>query len=166
MAAALPFIMAASAAVSAISALQQGSAAKSAAQFNAQVADQNAQLSRQNAEDQVVQQQRETYMRIGAIRAAQGASGGAGSGSVLDVIGDVAAQSELEKQQIRYRGELAARGYANTSALDTYSGKTAQSGSYFKAGSELLSGGAKAYKAYDALAPSGGMGNYSIGGVP
>ena len=132
-------------AMSVIGALQQGSAAKSASDYNAQIATQNAGIARQNAADRARQADRETYLRLGSIRANQGAAGGAaGEGSVLDVIGDVAAQSELEKQQILYQGELQARGFTNDATLETFSGETKQSSGYWKAGSELL-GGAYAY---------------------
>lgn len=146
MAAAIPFIIAASAAVSAISAIRQGQAAKASADYNATINTQNAQISRQEAIDQARQQDRENYLRLGAIRAGQGHSGGTGdAGSVLDVLGDTAAQGELERQNIIYRGELKARGFTNTASLDTASGENAQSASYMKAGSELLGGAADAY---------------------
>ena len=107
------------------------------------------QMTRQQALDAERQQKRETYLRLGAIRAAQGHAGGAaGEGSVLDVLGDVAAQSELERQQVLYEGELKARGFSNTATLDRYSGAAAQTGSYFKAGSELLGGAGSSYSAY------------------
>lgn len=142
MAAALPFLMVAGSVMSAIGAIQQGQAAKSAGEYNATIAMQNSQIARQNAQDKAAQSDRETYLRLGSIRANQGASGGAsGEGSVLDVIGDVAAQSELEKQQIIYQGELQARGFQNDAELESFSGKTKQNASYWKAGSELLSGG-------------------------
>ena len=141
MAAALPFLMAAGSVMSAIGALQQGQAAKSASDYNATIATQNAAIARQNAADKARQSDRETYLRLGSIRANQGAAGGAaGEGSVLDVIGDVAAQSELERQQIIYSGELQARGFQNDASLETFSGESKQSSSYWKAGSELLSG--------------------------
>lgn len=144
----------ASAAIGAISALRQGSAAESAANYNAQINNQNAYLARQQAEMQASQQDRENYLRLGAIRAAQGHAGGAaGEGSVLDVLGDAAAQGEYEKQQILYRGELQARGFTNTATLDTVSGQSARSSSYYKAGSELLSGGYKAYDTYKNTKP-------------
>jgi len=152
MAAAIPFIMAAGAVMSAVGALQQGQAAKQAADYNSTIATQNAQIARQNAADKAMQADRETYLRLGAIRANQGASGGnSGEGSVLDVIGDVAAQSELEKQQIVYQGEMQARGFTNDSTLDTFTGETQQRVSYWKAGGELLSGGSKAYNAYGSM---------------
>ena len=152
MAAAIPYIMAASAVVGAVSAIQQGKAAKAASEFNAEVSMQNAQIARADAAAQAAQADREQYLRFGAIRAAQGKSGGAaGEGSVLDVLADNAIQGELEKQNIIYQGEQRARGFVNTANLDTTAGKNSQTAGYMKAGSELLSGGAKAYTSYSAL---------------
>lgn len=155
-AAAVPYVMAAAAAVSAYSAVQQGKAAKAASEFNRTIADQNADITRANAAAQAKQQDRENFLRLGAIRAAQGKSGGAaGEGSVLDVIGDVAAQGELQRQNIIYEGELGARGYSNTSALDTSQGRNALTSSYYKAGSDLLEGGSQAYMAQNKLKRGG-----------
>lgn len=172
---AIPYIIAAAAAVSAVSAVRQAQAqsqqyqqqadvAQVAGNFNATVNDQNAEIVRQDAKDQALQSDRETYLRLGAIRAAQGHSGGSsGQGSVLDILGDAAAQSELEKQNILYQGELKARGFQNTSMLDRYGGATSSSrlsaaadntmsAGYLKAGTELLSGTANAYTANAKLA--------------
>ena len=152
MAAALPYLIAGSAAVSAISAIRQGNAAEAAANFNAQVAEQNATASRAQAAAQAQQINRDNYMRLGVIRAAAGHTGGqTGAGSVLDVLADAAGQGVLDKQNAIYNGEMAARGFGNTAMLDRYSGNTASTGGYFKAGSELLSGGANAYAAYNRL---------------
>ncbi len=152
MAAAVPFIIAASAVVSAVGAIQQGKAAEAAANFNATVAQQNAQIVRTQAKADARQSERETYLRLGAIRAAQGKSGGAaGEGSVLDILGDTAAQGELEKQDIIYRGELRARGFTNDATLDIAQGKAAKTAGYLKAGTDLLSGGVNAYGAYTKL---------------
>ena len=151
-AAVLPIVMGASAVVGALSAIQQGKAAKAAADFNATISAQNADIARADAALQAQQIDRDNYLRLGAIRTAQGKSGGAaGEGSVLDVLGDQAAQGELEKQYALYQGEQRARGFTNTANLDTFSGKQAQKSGYLKAGSELLSGGAKAYNAYQRV---------------
>lgn len=158
MAAVLPYLQVAGAVISAVGMLQQGEAAarqgeqaKAAADYNATISTQNAAIARQNAADKARQADRETYLRLGSIRANQGASGGSMEGSVLDVLGDVAAQSELERQHIIYSGEMQARGFTNDASLETFSGnaklaagKTTQSSSYWRAGSELL-GGAVAY---------------------
>lgn len=149
MAAAIPYVIAAGAAVSAVSAIQQGNAAKAAADFNATISMQNAAIARSDAAAQATQIERENALRLGAIRTAQGKSGGAAdSGSVLDVLGDQAAQGELEKQYAIYQGEQRARGFVNTANLDTASGKAAQKAGYMKAGAELLGGTARSYDIY------------------
>ena len=158
MAQALPFFQIIGTAVSVISALQQGNAAKSAANFNAQTATQNAEIARQQATDQATQSSRENYLRLGAIRAAQGRAGGTGdAGSVLDVLGDTAAQGEIERQDIIYQGELKARGFANTATLERAGGSAAQTGGFLKAGSELLGGTIKTVDAFDRLKSSSGL---------
>lgn len=147
----LPMFQAAGTALSVFGSLQGGKAAKAAADFNQKINLQNAEIARQEASDQARVIDRQNYLLAGAIRAAQGASGGKQQGSVLDVIADAAAQGELEKQMVIYRGELKARGYTNTAMLDEMGGDAAQSGSYWKAGSELLSGAVNTYKSYTSL---------------
>ena len=147
----LPIMQAAGTALSVFGALQQGNAAKKAGEYNAEVNRQNAELALIEARDNARIVDRQNYLLQGSIRAAQGASGGTQSGSVLDVIADAAAQGELEKQMILYRGQLKARGYQNTAALDEYGAETAKTGSFLKAGSELLSGGINTYKSYTGL---------------
>jgi hypothetical protein len=151
MAAAVPFMMIAGGAMSAVSAIQQGKAAKAAAQFNATVNDQNAQIAREQAVQETRQFDREQYMRIGAIKAAQGKSGGAQAGSVLDILADTATQGEIQRQDIAYQGELRARGFQNTATLDRFEGKQAEKQGYLRAGSELLSSAGDAYTAKQRL---------------
>lgn len=152
MAVAIPFVIAAAAVVSAAGAIQQGRTAKAAAQYNQHINEQNAGIARQEADDLARQHDRETFMRLGSIRANQGKSGGSGSdGSVLDVIGDAAAQSELERQYIVYRGALGERQYNNSAGMNAFAGNQAQQTSYLSAGKDLLSGAAGYYKADSAL---------------
>lgn len=155
-AAAVVPLLIASTAVAAFSAIQQGNAAKQAADYNATISMQNAGIARSDAQAQATQIERENLLRLGSIRAAQGKAGGAaGAGSILDVLGDVAAQGELDKQFALYEGEQRARGYTNTANLDTFSGKQARTAGYMKAGTELLSGAAKAYYAGGRVLPTG-----------
>lgn len=163
MAAILPVLQVVGTVFGVISAINQGRAQRDAANYNATIAMQNAGIARQDAAANAEQKRRETVLRLGAIRAAQGKSGGdAGTGSVLDVLGDTAAQSELERQDILYRGELAARGYTNTATLDMFQGKNAMRTAYGRAGSELLKGGVSMY---DNLTRVGGSGGGSGGNV-
>lgn len=168
-AAAIPWIIGATAVVGAIGAIQQGNAAKAAADYNATISMQNAEISRANAAAEARQIGRENYLRLGAIRAAAGRNGGvSGEGSVLDLLGDVAAQGELEKQQALYQGDLAARGYTNTATLDRFSGKNAQRAGYMKAGTDLLGGAAGAFGAQAKLTQTaaGGYSSFVKGYTP
>jgi hypothetical protein len=145
----IPYLTAAGAAMSAVSAIKQGKAAKAAAEFNANIARENASIARGQTAQQIAQHDREQYLRMGAIRAAQGKSGGAANeGSVLDILADTAAQGELQRQDIAYRGSLAERGYNNTATLDTMAGKNAAKQGVMQAGADLLSGGASTYDAF------------------
>lgn len=147
LAAVVPYLGYIAAGVAAVGAYQQADATKKAANFNAEVEMQNQQLAQREAQFNASQQQRETYQRLGAIRAAQGHSGGEGDqGSVLDVIGDTAAQAEIERQNIIYGGQLKSRGFANSAMLDIQAGKNAETSGYLKAGSALLGGGIDSYK--------------------
>lgn len=152
MAVAAAVVVAIAAVVGAAVAVRQGNAAKAATRYNVKVNEQNSLIAKQEAADLATQHDKETYMRLGAIRAAQGKSGAdSGAGSVLDVIGQVAAESELERQYIVYRGALGERQFVNTARLDQISGDQAATSGYMKAGQELLAGSGASYKAYDNL---------------
>lgn len=163
----IPVVMVVTAVVGAMAAIQQGKAAKAAGDYqaavqrnNATIAGQNAVIVRDQAAAEAAQVQRENYLRLGSIRASQGKAGGAaGEGSVLDVLGDQAAQGELERQNVIYQGELQARSHLNQQAGDLASanmsqmaGKQAQKASYFRAGTTLLGGASSSYSAYKQIA--------------
>lgn len=141
----LPILAGVSTAVSAVGAIKQGRAESRAATYNAQVAEQDAVIARQQAQQEAAQIDRENRMRQGAITAKAGAAGVGMSGSVLDVLGDVVAQGELERQNAIYQGELSARGSNQTATMERKRAKTAKTASYFKAGETLLSGATRTY---------------------
>lgn len=141
----IPMVTAISSGISAFSQIRQGRAAEAASNYNAQVQQENAAFAYEEAQEMARIQDRETYLRLGAIRAAQGANGGvAGEGSVYDVFADVEAESARERQFLIRSGEMKARGFEATAALDRMQGSAARQASYLRAGSELLSGGATA----------------------
>lgn len=148
----IPFLTAASAGISAVSALRQGRAAQAASEYNAEIQRQNAAFAREEADELVRIADRETYLRLGAIRAAQGANGGvANEGSVFDILADTAAESERERQYIIRAGEMKARGFESTAGLELMEGRAARSASRMRAGAELLSGTAGALMQRDRL---------------
>jgi len=148
---AIPFMMYAGAAVAVFSSIKQGQAASAAANFNAAIAQQDAAQARSDALAQSIQIQRDNVLRIGSIRAAAGAGGGTGAGSVLDVAADVAAQGELERQWALYQGESRARGYKNTATLDLAQGKAAKQAGYVSAAGAALGGLGAGLQAQDRL---------------
>lgn len=138
---AIPYILGASAAIGAIAVVQQGKAAKAAGKVNAEIARQNAEFTRQQTALKVQQQDRENFLRLGAIRAAHGKSGGVfGEGSVLDVIGDTVAQGELQKRFIQAGGDITASGFDATGQRDLAAGDNAAKAANLQAGTELLGG--------------------------
>lgn len=129
--------------ISVIGALNQGQQAKDAANYNAQVANNNAIAARQQAEANAAAQQRKARLQIGSMRAGYGAAGVGLEGSPMDVLEQSAAMAELDRQNILYGGTLKAGGYQATAGLELMRGDAAETGSYFSAGSALLTGAAK-----------------------
>lgn len=151
MAAAGPILQMVGAGVAARNAASQGRAAKAAHDFNAFIEKQNAEIVREQTKAQVAQADREAYLRAGAIRAAAGKSGGKQAGSVLDILADNAAQSEIERQDIMYRGQLAERGHLNSAYIEQVTGQQAKQQAYMQASTELLSGAGKASSGYGRM---------------
>lgn len=145
----------AGAAISAMGAIQQGNAAKGAAKFNAQVANNNAIASRQNAKAGAKRQAREARLRAGTNRANAAASGTYG-GSALDLLEDNAIEEELDRLTIIHQGELQAAGLEASAGLLTAQGKAAKKAGYTSAAGTLLKGGASLYGsgAFDSTGPS------------
>lgn len=145
--------------------VQQGNAAKDAAEHNSQLAAQQALIAQQQAEQDAQMQQRQARQRIGAASAAYGASGVSGDGSPLDVLSTSASQAELDRQNILYKGKLKSLGYQDQSQLDTAAAGNAQSGADLKAGSQLLTGASNtASKASGLLKTTPDISTSDIGG--
>jgi hypothetical protein len=150
-------ILAASAAVSAVGAIQQGAAAaaqgraqQQAQQVNAAIKEQNSVAVRQQAGAREEQQRRIARQVLGQQRAALAQAGiGVGFGSALDIEEQSAIRAEYDALAIRYEGEMQATGLLASAQQDLYqgqiaraAGKNAQTASYISAGASLLSGAA------------------------
>lgn len=105
--------------ISAIGAITQGQAASENAQFQSEVASQNQQIANMNAqqttqvgEAQTEQQQQKTKATVGAIEAAQGASGiDVNTGSAVDVRSSASELGELDALTIRSNAARTAYGF-------------------------------------------------------
>lgn len=130
----LPF----AAAAAAFGSIQQGSAARQVGQYNAKVAKRAAAVARDQAAAAMIRQDKLARKARGAIRAAYGAAGVSVEGSPLDVLAESAANAELDRLTIKYRGELQAQGFEADGALSLFEGRSAQTASYFKAAGSIL----------------------------
>jgi hypothetical protein len=73
------------------------------------------------------------------MKANTGKSGGVG-GSFMDVLGDTAAQMELERQNIIYEGSVKVNLLAHGASLSDAASFNATQGGYLRAAGELLGG--------------------------
>lgn len=133
-------IGAASTAVSAYGAYQQGQQEAAANKYNAQVQNNITTIDEQQAQLQAQQDARQTALRRGTIAANSGASGGTLSGSALDVLGDVTTQSNLQTNEDKYAGDAAAYAHTTNAQTDTQAAKDASNLSILNAGNALLKG--------------------------
>jgi hypothetical protein len=152
---------AASAAVGAAGAIQQGQAQSNMAKYQANMAEQQSQLAARSAEQNTTitkmqaandtkQLQRRDAEVAGSARAAMAANGIAGSGTAADLTTSNFDTQKLDEMSIRYNADLKSWGIKeqlggeqwNLAAMQEQykmSGQNAKTASYFNAGSSLLS---------------------------
>lgn len=172
-----------SAGVGAIGAMQQGRAQAAAANYQAAVARNNAIIQQQNAAQaaatgraQAQQQDLANAQRLGAIAAAQGASGiDIGSGSYQDVTRSQQQLGRLGTQNVMQRALEQARGYNIEAAsqtaqaqLDQMQAAQAQRAGMIGAGTSLLGGATSFADKWLRFQTTGvpGFGSSSTGGLP
>lgn len=122
------------------SSVQQGAAAKDAAEFNAAVARNDALAAQQQGAFDARQISRRNRLRQASRRARFAASGVELSGSAVDVMFDSAVQEELDRKTAIYRGNLRSNRSTAEAGLQEAAGKNAQTSSFFQAGGTFLSG--------------------------
>lgn len=130
-------------AVSVAGAMSAADAQAQAAEYNAMVARNNATAAQQQAQQTAEIQQRQARQQLGAISVGFGASGVTSEGSPLDVLASSASNSELDRQNIIYHGNLQAAGYGDEASLDAARVGSAQTAGLTNAAGLLLSGGSK-----------------------
>lgn len=136
-------------AMQAIGAIQQGNAARGAANYNAAMLDQNAATERQQAGAREDAQRRRAAQVLGSQRAAFAQSGGGMGGSAADVMQQSAINAELDALTLRYEGDLRARGMESQAVGERFAGKQAQRQGYMQAVGSIL-GGVGQYQSYQA----------------
>jgi len=134
----------ASTAVGAVGAIQQGNAAKAAADYNAKLQEREATQRSKEANLHEEAQRRKNRQLLARQRAQLAESGIGFEAMGESLIEDSATMAELDALNIRYEGETQRRGLLAGANLSRMEGKNAQKAGYFKAGATLLSGGSKA----------------------
>lgn len=141
--AALPWV---SAAVGAVGAIQQGQQARVTADYNAKQEEVSADVARRNAAAREDAQRREARKFLGRQRAAIAESGTGFGGSATDIMIESAMDAELDALNIRYQGDLEARGLTEQAKLTRLEGKQRQANYGLQAVSSVLNGASKAYR--------------------
>lgn len=130
--------------MSAVGAISSGQQQAAAADNAAQWADYNARRETTEAQANAAEARRTGLMRLGAARAAVGASGVLMEGSPGDAIAQSAEDVELDAQSILYQGRTRALAYGNEASRQRAGGENATQASYWTAGRNLLMGLASA----------------------
>ena len=149
----------ASTAIGVTSAIQQSKSAQAQYNYQAQVDRRNAIIAQQNADqkrqegiEEARLQRIKTLQAVGSQQAAMAANGiDISSGTALDVIGDTAAQGELDALTTMYNSETEARAYEN------------QSNNFNNQANLDILSGQNAYKAGRLNAAAAGFGGLSDG---
>lgn len=139
----------ASTAIQALGAIQQGKAAQSAANYNAQVMETNAANERSASNQREEAQRRQARMVLGQQRAAFAQSGTGLEGSAADVMQQSAADAELDALTMRYEGDMRASGLMAQAGMERYEGRQARKAGNAQALGSIL-GGVSKYGEYGA----------------
>lgn len=148
---AIPYIIGAGAAVSAVGTIGTAISARNAANWNAQKNEQDAAYSTQMAGIEEQRQRMQARKQIGAMRAGYGANGLQIDASVEDILAESASNAELDALLIRQGGVARATGLRNEANLDRTQGKNAMRTGALSAAGVLLSGAGQASYAYNRL---------------
>tara|TARA_R100000664_G_C2757720_1_gene146106 strand:- start:1152 stop:1619 length:468 start_codon:yes stop_codon:yes gene_type:complete len=129
--------------------IQQGKAAKRAADYNAAIQRNQAIAAKQKAEFDADRQR-----QVAAAQRAQARAGFAKGGVVMEgtpllVLESSAEQAELDAQAILYGGDVQATGYEAQANLSEMEGRSAKKAGYIGAGTTLLTGVGKAGSLYE-----------------
>lgn len=140
MAAALPYLAAAGSVLSAVGSIQQGKAMERAAKFEADQLDQNAKQARAASQrDAMEQRRRAEFAQSRALAVAAASGAGALDPTVVDLIGDLGAEGDLNARTALYAGEERGKGMEAQASARRYEGSQARRAANMKAFSTILS---------------------------
>jgi hypothetical protein len=138
--------------MSAVGSIQQGKAAKQAADYQAAIARNQAIAAQQKAEYDAAKLKKDGEKKL---RFAMGKSGVVLEGAPLLVAEENAQQLEEDVQMLLYGGRLQAQNFNAQAGLNEFEGRNAKSAGYGQAFGTILTGfGSTAYSASKIPSPS------------
>ena len=144
----VPTLLAVSTAVSTAGAITSAVGQAKMANFNARIAEQDAAAARQQGEAEAARKRRAVARALGQRRAAFGAAGVTVEGSPLDLLEDLAAESEIEALDIRRRSLLRARELGIGAARSRFQAGVALEKGAFGATTTALDGSVQVLRAW------------------
>lgn len=135
--------------ISVLGTIQQGREAKAQAEYQATVQEMQADEAQAASQRDAAETYRKGQIMLGDQRAAIAASGGSLTDpSVIDIMGDTAAEIDLAARTDIYKGEQQARGYNDAAVNSRISGQNALKASYIGAAGGLFSGISNMYSRF------------------
>lgn len=135
--------------VQALGTLQAGAEAEARAKYEAKVQEQQADEAYASSQREAAEKYRKGQLMLSEQRAAIAGSGGdLTDPSVLDIMGDTAAEIDLAARTDIYRGDQQARGYNDAAIASRISGKNARTASFIGAAGGLFSGISNMYSRF------------------
>jgi multidrug efflux pump subunit AcrA (membrane-fusion protein) len=150
MAAAIPFVMIAGAAISAMGSMQAARAQQTAANYNARLEETNAVVALNQSTADAVRFRAQADKLHGELIAGFGASG-LGMEGTESVLADSVKNARLDEETIKYKGRLRSMGFYNSATLDRFSGENAVEQGQTMAASQFISGVGPAGATYVAM---------------
>ncbi len=126
--------------------IQQGRAAKQAAEYNAQTQEAQARVAQDQGAAKATEIAQRTRQRLAASRAGSIENGLELDGSVSDVLDMVHKQGALDELTALYDSNIRAQGLRQSAEAERAKGRNAATASYIGAGTSLLSGFSKLYQ--------------------
>jgi hypothetical protein len=135
--------------IAAFGQIQEGKQAQEAQNFNASISEQEAGLTRENAILNEYRERKALRKGVGSMISGYAGSGvSVSTGSPLDAIADSIANAELDISLNKYNSEAEAKLKESEAMQMRKYGTQARTGSYYKAGSTLLTAGTTAYSRF------------------
>lgn len=138
----------------AVGSILEGQSAASAAEAEGIQAIAQAKSARATSQRQANEERRQGDLAISRAQAVAAAGGGGATDpTVLNIVGDIAGQSEYNALSALYEGTTAADTLEYQAKIKAMQARDAKIAGYIGAGSKLLSGGASLYDRYSGGGP-------------